>query len=78
MKVKNARVNQVWKYSKIFQVHGEHKARHKWLKGGIEFVDSIPKTSSGKILHRLSGDREHSKVAKDHRRGKLEIFCLSS
>ena len=29
-----------------------HKARHKWLKGGIEFVDVIPKSPSGKILRR--------------------------
>src|SRR5690606_22594956 len=21
----------------------EHKARHKWLKGGVEFLDAIPK-----------------------------------
>ncbi|KAI9836285.1 MAG: hypothetical protein M1819_001622 [Sarea resinae] len=31
----------------------EHTARYKWLKGGIEFVESIPKSPSGKILRRL-------------------------
>ncbi|KAF6844519.1 4-coumarate-ligase [Colletotrichum musicola] len=36
----------------------EHKARHKWLKGGVEFVDIIPKSASGKILRRLLRDRE--------------------
>ncbi|KAF4973087.1 hypothetical protein FSARC_518 [Fusarium sarcochroum] len=36
----------------------EHKARHKWLRGGIEFVDTIPKSPSGKILRRLLRDRE--------------------
>jgi acyl-CoA synthetase (AMP-forming)/AMP-acid ligase II len=36
----------------------EHKARHKWLKGGIEFVDAIPKSPSGKILRRLLRDQE--------------------
>ncbi|EFQ26604.1 AMP-binding enzyme [Colletotrichum graminicola] len=36
----------------------EHKARHKWLKGGVEFVDVIPKSPSGKILRRLLRDRE--------------------
>ncbi|TEA20372.1 Acyl-CoA ligase AFT1-1 [Colletotrichum sidae] len=36
----------------------EHKARHKWLKGGVEFVDIIPKSPSGKILRRLLRDRE--------------------
>lgn len=35
-----------------------HKARHKWLKGGVEFVDIIPKSPSGKILRRLLRDKE--------------------
>lgn len=41
------------------QKHVEgHKARHKWLKGGVEFLDVIPKSPSGKILRRLLRDRE--------------------
>lgn len=36
----------------------EHKARHKWLKGGIEFIEIIPKSPSGKILRRLLRDKE--------------------
>ncbi|KAF5228930.1 hypothetical protein FAUST_10729 [Fusarium austroamericanum] len=36
----------------------ENKARHKWLKGGIEFVQIIPKSPSGKILRRLLRDKE--------------------
>ncbi|KAH7358503.1 luciferin 4-monooxygenase [Plectosphaerella cucumerina] len=36
----------------------EHKARHKWLKGGIEFIEVIPKSPSGKILRRLLRDKE--------------------
>ncbi|KAL2003847.1 hypothetical protein VTN02DRAFT_1869 [Thermoascus thermophilus] len=36
----------------------DHKARHKWLKGGVEFLDAIPKTASGKILRRNLRDRE--------------------
>ena len=36
----------------------EHKARYKWLKGGIEFVDIVPKSPSGKILRRLLKERE--------------------
>lgn len=36
----------------------QHKARYKWLKGGVEFVESIPKSSSGKILRRILRDKE--------------------
>lgn len=42
----------------------EHKARHKWLKGGVEFVDIIPKSPSGKILRRLLRDQEKAKKKK--------------
>lgn len=41
------------------QKHVEgHKARHKWLKGGVQFVDVIPKSPSGKILRRLLRDQD--------------------
>ncbi|KAH8702438.1 putative phenylacetyl-CoA ligase [Talaromyces proteolyticus] len=36
----------------------DHKARHKWLKGGVEFIDVVPKSPSGKILRRLLRDKE--------------------
>ncbi|KAJ5089220.1 Acyl-CoA ligase inpC [Penicillium argentinense] len=36
----------------------DHKARHKWLKGGVRFVDAVPKSPSGKILRRLIRDQE--------------------
>ncbi|KAK7536863.1 uncharacterized protein J3D65DRAFT_553518 [Phyllosticta citribraziliensis] len=36
----------------------QHKTKHKWLKGGIEFIDVIPKSPSGKILRRLLRDKE--------------------
>lgn len=36
----------------------DHKARHKWLKGGVEFIDAVPKSPSGKILRRFLRDRE--------------------
>ncbi|KAJ5304007.1 uncharacterized protein N7443_003667 [Penicillium atrosanguineum] len=36
----------------------DHKARHKWLKGGVRFIDAIPKSPSGKILRRLLRDQE--------------------
>jgi acyl-CoA synthetase (AMP-forming)/AMP-acid ligase II len=37
-------------------------AGHKHLRGGIEFVDSIPKSASGKILRRLLRDQVKSKL----------------
>lgn len=41
------------------QKHVENnKARHKWLKGGVEFIDVIPKSPSGKILRRLLRDKD--------------------
>ncbi|KAH9889197.1 acetyl-CoA synthetase-like protein [Xylariomycetidae sp. FL2044] len=39
----------------------EHKARYKWLKGGVEFIEAVPKSPSGKILRRLLKDREREK-----------------
>lgn len=36
----------------------QHKARYKWLKGGVEFLDVVPKSPSGKILRRLLRDKE--------------------
>lgn len=40
------------------------KSRHKWLAGGVEFVDTIPKSASGKILRRMLRDQEREKRRK--------------
>lgn len=40
-------------------------AAHQALLGGIEFVDSIPKTASGKLLRRVFRDLEKGKRAKE-------------
>jgi acyl-coenzyme A synthetase/AMP-(fatty) acid ligase len=42
----------------------EHKARYKWISGGVEFIDEIPKSPSGKILRRLLRDKEKEKRRK--------------
>ena len=34
------------------------KSRHKWLKGGVEFIQTIPKSPSGKILRRMLRDKD--------------------
>ncbi|KAH9203550.1 hypothetical protein DL95DRAFT_255088, partial [Leptodontidium sp. 2 PMI_412] len=39
-------------------------SRHKWLRGGIEFVDVIPKSPSGKILRRELRGKEKTERAK--------------
>ncbi|KAK7946610.1 AMP-binding enzyme (4-coumarate-CoA ligase) [Apiospora aurea] len=36
----------------------DHKAHYKWLKGGVAFLDVVPKSPSGKILRRLLKDKE--------------------
>ena len=40
----------------------ERVANYKQLGGGIEFVDSIPKTASGKILRRILRDQEEKNI----------------
>lgn len=42
----------------------KHKARYKWIAGGVEFIDEIPKSPSGKILRRLLRDKEKEKRRK--------------
>ncbi|KAK8877251.1 acetyl-CoA synthetase-like protein [Apiospora arundinis] len=36
----------------------EHKAHYKWLKGGVAYLDVVPKSPSGKILRRVLRDKE--------------------
>ncbi|KAJ1915325.1 hypothetical protein H4219_004378 [Mycoemilia scoparia] len=46
-------------------------AKHKWLRGGIEFVDEIPKSTSGKILRRILREKEKTKRDLKSRQPKL-------
>ncbi len=39
----------------------KQKSKHKWLRGGIEFVDVIPKSPSGKILRKDLKELEKAK-----------------
>lgn len=42
----------------------DHKSHYKRLAGGVEFLDEIPKSPSGKILRRLLRDREKERRRK--------------
>jgi acyl-coenzyme A synthetase/AMP-(fatty) acid ligase len=46
----------------------KHKARYKWLAGGIEFIDMIPKSPTGKILRRVLREKERKAQS---RKGRL-------
>ncbi|KAL9108242.1 MAG: hypothetical protein Q9227_006980 [Pyrenula ochraceoflavens] len=40
----------------------ERTSRHKWLEGGVEFVDTVPKNPSGKILRKELRERARRKA----------------
>ncbi|CAK4031016.1 acyl- ligase easD-like [Lecanosticta acicola] len=48
----------------ITQHVATHKSDHKRLRGGIEFIDVVPKSPSGKILRRMMRDKEKAKMKK--------------
>jgi len=41
----------------IHRVVREHLSRPKWLRGGIEFINEIPKNTTGKVLRRELQDK---------------------
>jgi acyl-coenzyme A synthetase/AMP-(fatty) acid ligase len=40
------------------------KSNYKWLRGGVEFIDVVPKSPSGKILRRMLRDKEREAARK--------------
>ncbi|KPI43323.1 4-coumarate--CoA ligase-like 5 [Cyphellophora attinorum] len=46
-------------------------SRHKWLTGGLEVVDSIPRTPSGKMLRREMRDRYHARLKREAKSARL-------
>ncbi|RIB10364.1 hypothetical protein C2G38_2206341 [Gigaspora rosea] len=51
--IKNEYVQSQALAKEIQSFIGEKVAPHKKLRGGIRFIDRIPKSASGKILRRL-------------------------
>ncbi|KIW99599.1 uncharacterized protein Z518_11012 [Rhinocladiella mackenziei CBS 650.93] len=47
----------------------QKKSRPKWLAGGIEFVEMVPKSASGKVLRRVLRDQEKQRTKQN--KGKL-------
>ncbi|OAL54597.1 acetyl-CoA synthetase-like protein [Pyrenochaeta sp. DS3sAY3a] len=41
----------------------DNKTRYKWLSGGVEFLDKIPKSAAGKILRKVLRERERGRGA---------------
>ena len=41
----------------------ERKDRNKWIEGGVEFVEEIPKSPSGKILRKRLKEMEMERAA---------------
>lgn len=48
----------------IVKYVADHKSDAKKLRGGVEFIDVVPKSPSGKILRRLIRDQEKEKMRK--------------
>ena len=49
----------------------ERLSRYKWLTGGIEVVDEIPKNPTGKVLRRVLVDRYVDRAKRRRTKAKL-------
>jgi 4-coumarate--CoA ligase len=47
-------------------------ANHKKLRGGVRFVDAVPKSASGKILRRILKEEARKEYAELEKKGKLK------
>ena len=49
----------IWKHVE------ENKAQHKWLEGGVGFIDAVSKSPNGKILRRILREKESAKRGRE-------------
>lgn len=47
-------------------------AKHKWLKGGVKFVEEVPKLPSGKIMRKVMKDTAKKDAEEMRRNGKAK------
>jgi len=51
----------------------DHKVRYKHLDGGVEFIDTIPKNPSGKLLRRILRDKAKEMLAQRKDKGEFKL-----
>lgn len=51
-----------WVRQELERLVESKKPRHMWLKGGVRFVDAIPKSAAGKILRRMMRESAKAKL----------------
>lgn len=58
----------------LWQHVSDNKVSYKWLTGGIEFTDSIPKNPSGKLLRRVLREKARGlRVARNEDRLRARL-----
>jgi 4-coumarate--CoA ligase len=49
------------------------KVQYKWLKGGVEFINAIPKNPSGKLLRRVLREKARADRAATAEKAKATL-----
>lgn len=58
------RRNSSLRADKLDSLVKERLAKHKWLSGGIYFIDHLPRTGSGKVIKRALPNPDNRVAAK--------------